>query len=174
MGLSSLETTCSRRGFRCDQPQMRSRLEEVGATFLNGYHAALECGTSPHLSAELESQNPELRGFAFEGAAMGLALLDCFTPWPTTRVGDFLRGAGERHTYMVHVGVGWLWARLPFGLRPARRQLSPLLQWLAFDGWGFHEGFFHWQRYLAGQSPPECLAGYERRAFTQGMGRSWW
>src|SRR5262249_4301914 len=98
----------------------------------------------------------------------------CFTPWRSRRVSDFLRGAGERHRYMVHVGVGWVWARLKFGARGARRSLDPLLQWLAFDGWGFHEGFFRWPGYVGGGLPPARLSGYEVRAFDQGLGRSWW
>ena len=153
---------------------MRARLEQVGETFLDGYHAALESHAPPALAARLNSADAELRGFAFEGAAMGLALLDTLTPWRPNRVTSFLSGAGDAHAYMVHVGVGWVWARFPFGFRRFRRRLDPLLSWLAFDGWGFHEGFFHWPKYVAGQPPPRRLAGYERRAFDQGLGRSWW
>ena len=75
---------------------------------------------------------------------------------------------------MVHVGVGWVWARVPFGFRRRQRRLDPLLGWLAFDGWGFHEGFFHWPKYIAGQPAPKKLKGYERRVFDQGLGRSFW
>jgi hypothetical protein len=49
-----------------------------------------------------------------------------------------------------------------------------LLCWLAYDGWGFHEGFFHWPQYLEGKAHPRRLAGYEKRAFDQGFGRSLW
>jgi hypothetical protein len=75
---------------------------------------------------------------------------------------------------MIHVGVGWGWARFPFGFRRFRRRLDPLLSWLAFDGWGFHEAFFHWPKYIVGRPPPHRLTGYERRAFDQGLGRCWW
>jgi hypothetical protein len=75
---------------------------------------------------------------------------------------------------MVHVGVGWIWARAPIRFRRAKERLDPLLGWLAFDGWGFHEGFFHWPKYIAGQPQPKRLAGYETRAFDQGLGRSFW
>jgi hypothetical protein len=115
-----------------------------------------------------------LRGFAFEGAAMGVALLDRSTPWRSNRLSKFLCGPGDAHAYMVHVGVGWLWARTPAGFRRKQKYLDPLLGWLAFDGWGFHEGFFHWTKYLSGQALPKQLAGYERRVFDQGLGRSWW
>jgi hypothetical protein len=153
---------------------MQARLEQVGETFLDGYHAALQHDALPALAARLNSTDADLRGFAFEGAAMGLALLDTLTPWRPTRLTNFLSGEGNAHPYMVHVGVGWIWARFSFGFRRFRRRLDPLLSWLAFDGWGFHEGFFHWPKYVAGKQPPRRLAGYEKRAFDQGLGRSWW
>jgi hypothetical protein len=173
-GLPLAETSVEKRGFRGATDEMRARLEQVGATFLDGYHAALESHTPPILAVRLNAVDAELRGFAFEGAAMGLALLDTLSPWRPNRVTSFLSGAGNAHAYMVHVGVGWVWARFPFGFRRFRRRLDPLLSWLAFDGWGFHEGFFHWPKYVAGKPPPRRLAGYERRAFDQGLGRSWW
>jgi hypothetical protein len=105
---------------------------------------------------------------------MGFALLDWLTPWRRDRIGEFLRGAGKAHIYMLHVGVGWIWARLPVNVRRARARLDPVLGWLAFDGWGFHEGFFHWPKYIAGESQPKRLGGYELRAFDQGLGRSFW
>jgi hypothetical protein len=153
---------------------MRDRLEQVGATFLEGYHAALEHSDGAGLATTLELIPLERRGFAYEGAAMGLALLDCLSPWRAGRLGAFLHGAAESHAYMVHVGVGWVWARLRFGVRRTRPALDPLLQWLAFDGWGFHEGYFHWPEYSKGEPAPRRLGGYERRAFDQGLGRSFW
>jgi hypothetical protein len=134
----------------------------------------LEHGISQELVAELNSVELELRGFAFEGAGMGLALLDRLTPWLQSRLSQFLLGAGDAHSYMVHVAVGWVWARLPIRLLRTDRHLDLLLRWLAFDGWGFHEGYFRWPKYINGQTPPKDLAGYERRAFDQGLGRSFW
>jgi hypothetical protein len=174
LGLSREETSYARCGFRGATEQLRTRLEQVGAVFLLGYHAALEQGDTETLALELNTVDLEWRGFAFEGAAMGLALLDFLTPWRRTRIKNFLSGAGVAHAYMVHVGIGWVWARRPFGFRRAQKKLDPLLNWLAFDGWGFHEGFFHWPKYIAGQPAPKKLSGYERRAFDQGLGRSFW
>jgi len=173
-GLAAEEIRFVRRGFRGATRDMQSRVEEVGAAFLSGYHSALDFGQPELLSASLNRVEAELRGFAFEGAAMGLALLDSLSPWRATRVNRFLSGAGKPHRYMIHVGIGWLGARLPIGFKWQLARLDPLLRWLAFDGWGFHEGFFHWPDYIAGQPPPKKLMGYERRAFDQGLGRSFW
>jgi hypothetical protein len=168
------ETSFVRRGFRGATETERTRLEQVGAVFLLGYHAALEHGVTETLVLNLNAVESEWRGFAFEGAAMGLALLDFFTPWRRDRISKFLRGAGDSHVYMVYIGMGWVWARMPFSFRRTQKQLNPLLSWLMFDGWGFHEGFFHWPKYIVGQPAPQKLSGYERRAFDQGLGRSFW
>src|SRR6185369_7017983 len=102
------------------------------------------------LVTALNAVEPELRGFASEGAAMGLALLDCLTPWKSSRIRRFLEGGGDPHAYMVHVAVGWVWARLTFDFLRGCQRLDALLGWLAYDGWGFHEGFFHWPQYVDG------------------------
>ncbi|MCG8458555.1 MAG: DUF1702 family protein, partial [Holophagales bacterium] len=57
----------------------------------------------------------------------------------------------------------------------ALARLHPLYRWLAVDGYGFHQGFFHWRRSV--EEPreiPRVLRGYARRAFDQGLGRSLW
>ncbi len=177
LGISLEETSFARRGFRPANPQVQRRLEHVGRTFVRGYHAALGMTAPEPLAAELRQVEEEFRGFAFEGAAMGLALLDYLPPLKGNRWQAFLDGPGEPHAYMVHVGLGWAAARLPWVRRSTGRYLrgfDPLLRWLVLDGYGFHEGYFHWQRYAQGQAPPSRLAGYARRAFDQGLGRSLW
>ncbi len=75
---------------------------------------------------------------------------------------------------MIHVGAGWAAARLPCKLGTTLRRLDPLLGWLAVDGYGFHEGYFHWPSSIDAQVVPRQLHGYARRAFDQGLGRSLW
>ncbi len=174
LALKKDQTGYVRRGFRGATEQIRQQLENVGDTFVTGYNLAVKNETPETIGLQLNTIETECRGFAFEGAAMGFALLDCLTPWRRDRVDRFLRGAGNAHIYMVHVGIGWVWARLPVNFRQARVRLDPLLSWLAFDGWGFHEGFFHWPKYIGGKLRPKRLTGYELRAFDQGLGRSFW
>ena len=173
-GISHQAVNFERRGFNGADAVLRQRLEAVCNAFLAGYHFSLEAGSSPALESKLSTVAAELRGFAFEGAAMGLALLERVLPWRSGLIKHFLQGRGDAHAYMIHVGIGWAWARLPFGFRRAQKRLDPLLGWLAFDGWGFHEGFFHWRKYINGQPAPKKLSGYERRVFDQGFGRSLW
>ncbi|MFZ0771781.1 MAG: DUF1702 family protein [Candidatus Sulfotelmatobacter sp.] len=168
------ETTFVRRNFRTPREAVRKRLERVGATFLQGYHAALADASLEALSASLELIEAEFRGFGYEGAAMALDLLDQLKPWKGQRIQMFLEGPGQPHIYMVHVGIGWSLARFPWGMNRRLSRLDPLLRWLALDGFGFHEGYFHWARYSGGGAPPKRLAGYALRAFDQGLGRSLW
>lgn len=168
------EATFARRGFRSTSPEVRTRLEYVGETFLFGYHAALEDRGIAALTPQLESAEAEFRGFAYEGASMALDLLDQLKPWRASRIQQFLDGPGAPHVYMVHVGMGWSMARLRFGMSRRLSRLDPLERWLVLDGCGFHEGYFHWPRYRDGAHPPEWLHGYALRAFDQGLGRSLW
>jgi hypothetical protein len=45
---------------------------------------------------------------------------------------------------------------------------------LALDGYGFHEGYFHWRRFLQKPEGINALQGYARHAFAQGLGRALW
>jgi hypothetical protein len=176
-GISAAEASVSRRGFRVGNAVIRQRLERIGQAFLEGYHAALEEDELGTLGPRLGLIESEIRGFAFEGAAMGLALRDHLTPWHRDRLGAFLDGPGADHSYMIHVGAGWAFARLPWLRLDIRRplaRLDPLLRWLAVDGFGFHEGYFSWRRSVVRQEVPARLSGYARRAFDQGLGRSLW
>jgi len=175
LGISPKEVGFVRRGFRGGTEEARQRLERIGTTFLQGYHAGLVENDPEALAVQLNYVDAELRGFAFEGAAMALALLDRLTPWRSNRWLAFVMGPGAAHVYMVHVGVGWVLARLPWLRGHPQRvlaRLDPLLRWLVIDGYGFHEGYFSWRRSVEGQVVPAGLSGYARRAFDQGLGRS--
>lgn len=174
LGLSAAEASFARRGFRATEDEARRRLEQIGVTFLSGYHAALEETGFVPLAHRLATVEAELRGFAFEGAAMGLALLDRFTPWRRNRWRTFTNDLAKPHLYMMHVGLGWALARLRRSVTSHLAQLDPLLGWLVVDGYGFHEGYFRWPRYIERQELPSRLGNYERRVFDQGLGRSMW
>lgn len=173
-GIQAGETSFERRGFRGGTPALRRQLETVGASFVHGYHAALADSRPAGLVPRLAATPEAFRGFAYEGAAMGLALLDWLTPWRRPRIHQFLRGAGHAHAYMIHVGAGWLLARVPGSVDRFLARFDPLLRWLVMDGYGFHEAFFHFPEYLGTQTVPPRATGYARRAFDQGFGRCLW
>ncbi|RPH53190.1 DUF1702 family protein, partial [bacterium] len=115
-GISAKETSFAERRFRGDAEAVRARLEEVGLSFARGYHIALEEDRPLPLAARLAEMDPELQGFAYEGAAMGLALLDTVTPWRRDRFQRFMEGPGDAHAYISYVGAGWVMARLPLSV----------------------------------------------------------
>ena len=172
--IAPAEVTFTRRGFHRGDGAAVERLELVSRTFLTGYHAALGEPRAAALELRLPRFDEELAGFAFEGAAMGLGILDALSPWPGGRVGRYLAGPAAPHVYVAHVGVGWALARLPFATRRLLAPLDPLLRWLTFDGHGFHDGFFDPARTVHRQAAPERLHGYACRVYDQGLGRSLW
>lgn len=160
------------RGFDVDSPAKAARLQAVGQAFITGYNATLETPLAlvpERLTVVADAD----RGFAFEGAAMAMAILDTFTP-QARRLSRFVADGGAAHTYMVHVGAGWALARLHRRVRRPLRRLDPVLGWLAVDGYGFHEGYFHPDRTITRQRRPRHISGYAARAFDQGLGRSLW
>ena len=174
LGLSPTEASFARRGFLVGEEKARHRLEQIGVTFLSGYHAALEESGFVPLARRLSAVERDFQGFAFEGAAMGLTLLDCLTPWRKDRWRTFVDDLANHHIYMMHVGLGWALARLRRPVTSHLARLDPLLGWLAVDGYGFHEGYFGWPRYIERREIPSRLEAYELRVFDQGLGRSIW
>ncbi|HYZ79305.1 MAG TPA: DUF1702 family protein [Gaiellaceae bacterium] len=167
------ETSFARRGFADCSEATRAVLEEHGAAFVRGFNLGLASDPAGGFDDAAESVPLAERGFAYEGAAMAYALLDLVAPRRLRRLDELLAGGGGEHVYMVHVGAGWALARLrrrPFG----RLRLDPLLRWLAVDGFGFHEGFFHHDRFVRGGNRHRRVRGYGVRVFDQGLGRSLW
>jgi len=174
--IDAREVEFARRGFTCVDPAVRSRLENVGRFFLRGYHAALEEKHLDALASRLEQVDLESRGFAYEGAAMAVALLDELS-FRGDALPRFLAGPGRRHVYMLHVGAGWAYARLPWRRRRMEASMAglhPVLRWLVIDGFGFHEGYFHARDERRIARSLQHLSVDARHVFHQGLGRSLW
>ncbi|NLU79172.1 DUF1702 family protein [Micromonospora sp. HNM0581] len=177
------ETLVATRGFHDKGPQSRAVLETVGSSFLTGLSSAAGAHRVTDVDLDLAEVPRRFRGFAYEGAAMGFALVDALTPGSPRRSAEFLAGSGGRHVYMAYVGIGWALARLPRFLwrRAAAAATDPLLRWLVHDGYGFHQAYFHTDTYVRGRRPvtdfpwpPEGPASYAARAIDQGIGRATW
>lgn len=169
-GISTEEVRLARRGFVPYSDFMRERLERIGLAFVSGYHAALEERSDfGRLAASIDEQNDhELRGFAYEGAGMGLALVDQLA---FGRRFDRLLAEAPKHLYLILVGAGWALARLHRRSLPAFAASLDDLHWpLVFDGYGFHQGYFDPANYVRAQKAPP-LSGYAARGFDQGLGR---
>ncbi len=173
-GTSVEETTVKRRGFRCDNPETIQHLENIGESFLTGYHGYLDKPNFIELKEGLEKVQIEYQGFAFEGAGMAIALLDWVNPFGQNKFKEFIIGPGSPHVYMAYVGAGWAYARLPVNPEKASLKMDPLLRWLVLDGYGFHQAYFKTKEYVDQIKIPKNLSPYALRAFHQGIGRALW
>lgn len=173
LGISTDEVNLARRGFTSADERARERLEHIGRSFLAGYHHGLESATLAELACRLDSVTAESRGFAYEGAAMALSLLDALLPW-RSRWRAFVEGPGDAHSYMVHVGAGWAAARLGRNLDRAMTRSDEAWRWLVAEGAGFHEAYFRPAVAAVRGERPRRLSGYAARAFDQGVGRCLW
>lgn len=170
MGVPDAEITAFLGG---DTPAWQ-HLERAVRSAVGGYHAVLDSSRLDDLVPRLDATPNALRGYTYEGAAMGLTGLDCFVPG-STRFADYLAGPAAPHAYMAHIGAGEALARLRRRPEPFLARLSdPVLRWLVMDGYGFHEGFFKPQRHVVEQRVPAHLSPYAARVFDQGIGRSIW
>lgn len=174
------QTKCDVRGFHVKDEATRERLETVGWSFVTGFGEAAEARVVTDVVSPLDRMAPTWRGFAYEGAAMGLAIRDAL-PGRGGRVAEFVAGPGDPHVYMAYVGVGWAMARLPRFLWSRLYAPDPLLRWLLLDGYGFHQAYFRTESYIERRYreetfrwPGDDRSGYAVRAIDQGVGRASW
>lgn len=169
-GIAEPRKVFSRPGFA---PEGWSHFAPVITSLALGYNASLENSSLSALTPKLDVVDPTLHGFAYEGAAMGLAVLDIIAP-TKKRIAAFVDGPGGHHIATVYVGVGMALARLRRRPEKYLKQLDPILGWAVVDGYGFHEGFFLRRRSIVKQLQPAHLSDTGRELFDQGLGRSIW
>jgi len=169
------------RGFHRKDGAAKELLETVGRSFLTGYAHAAEASTPEAVEPPLEKLPRRFRGFAYEGAAMGFAVRDGLPFGKGGRTVRFLDGPGRVHSYMIYVGAGWAMARVPRFRWPRLELGDPLLRWLMLDGYGFHQAYFHTQKYVHDQYVEPAIPWqtngadwYLRHAIDQGIGRAMW
>lgn len=162
------------RRFRLRPGNARRVLESSARAFLDGLNAIADTSRVDAAVHRIDALDPALRGFGYEGAAMGCAVLDLLTLSRGRRVAELLDGPGRDYIHLVHVGVGWAYARLR--LRPwwGVPVGDPLLRWLGWDGFGFHQGFFHSEATVGRTRVERGLRPEQRAIRDQGLGRMLW
>ncbi|MFI6044688.1 DUF1702 family protein [Nocardia sp. NPDC051321] len=149
------------------------RLRQVVRTVAECCQLSLLHSRPSALIPRLDAYPDELRGFAYEGAGVGLAALDYWFRWKQ-RTRDFVAGPAGSYEYAIYLGAGMGLARMGRDPEPFRRRLRDEFSWVVLDGYGFHEGFFAYRHHVQERAVPRHLSGYGLRAFDHGLGRSIW
>ncbi|MGA4838166.1 DUF1702 family protein [Streptomyces sp. G45] len=150
------------------------RLSKVVYTVTECCQATLLTRREATLVQKLDAYPEELRGFAYEGAGVGLAALDHLLPWQR-RTRRFVDGAASPYVFAVYLGAGMGLARLRRDPETFRRRLGDeVFNWVVLDGYGFHEGFFAHRRHVQERATPRHLSGYALTPFDHGLGRAVW
>jgi enediyne biosynthesis protein E2 len=132
-----------------------------------------------------ELVEPELRGFAYEGAAMAAVVRDAMTGYRTRRTEELLTGPARPHLFLSYIGIGFAMARLPRALwRTAFPGLDglphhPTMSWLAVDGYAFDLAYFRTRHFVYRMERPRPYpwlgrADYFPRVVDQGIRRALW
>lgn len=152
----------------------------VGRAFLRGFRIGMEQPDAVAVMRWIQRVPRESQGFAAEGAGMSVAMRGAIEPWHRNEFHKLVSVSGGRHSYMMHVGLGWALARLPRSLWPDLSHFDPQVAALILDGFGFHEVFFKTKSTLSKHTvdfPLTAWPGPSKDAhqqLMQGVGRGLW
>lgn len=174
LGLSLSEATFKIRGFE-EGHEAQDRLELVAKTVVQGYNTAIEHGLGKDLAAIITTVDQELKGFFFEGVAMGLYTLDIFSVSKKSKFWEFIQGIGSKHEYMSYIGSGLACAIFN---RPFDKLLkkASTTGWLALDGIGFYYAMFKTKKALLDFYIPKEIKRdpFYLERYDNGVGRALW
>jgi hypothetical protein len=162
-----------RYGVQEDIDQTWLGFEPVARTLVDSFKLTLDDSRFDVLVPRLDAVEVELRGIAYEGAGMGLMLLDSLGPWKH-RLQAFIHGPGAAYSCLLYIGAGLVLPRVPGNPERFLARQDSFERWFVMDGYGFYEGFFSGRRAVDQQVISDRLSGYSRRAFDHGLGRSFW
>ncbi|GAB3463400.1 DUF1702 family protein [Actinophytocola sediminis] len=181
--------TFAHRGFPGADSPAAPHLEAIPQSVICGFEWGIEHRTLWDVERRLETVSPELRGFAYEGAAMAYSVRDAMAGGrgrkPSSKAKALLLGTGAPHIFLTYIGIGFAMARLPRVLwRDILPDLGgspyyPTMSWLAVDGYGFDRAYFDTRKIVDEQRPLKPYpwtgnADYFPRAVDQGIGRALW
>ncbi|MEU3627301.1 enediyne biosynthesis protein [Amycolatopsis coloradensis] len=177
------EVSFATRGFDVTDSDAVRRLEAIPQAVVCGFEWGIDTRSLWELERKLELIEPEMRGFAYEGATMAFTVLDAMGGGHRTR--DLLRGPGAPHLLLAYIGIGFAMAKLPRMLwKKVLPSLDdslfhPAMSWLAVDGYGFDLAYFDKKRWVDRQEVPkpypwQGTPDYFTRAVDQGIGRALW
>ncbi|WP_126969355.1 DUF1702 family protein [Gynurincola endophyticus] len=166
-----------KRKFLDANQSYKNNFEQIGKDFLKAYNYSLGDKSLEKSASFIESTSVLYnRGFMYEGASMAHGFniemslnrkLDCYSK---------LFSEWNDHIYMVHVGLGWAYSRIPlFSVESRIKKFDPVLRWLVIDGMGFHDTYFYTKKVLIEKKVSQKLKDpYATHVYYQGVGRCLW
>lgn len=160
-------------GIRDEMERVWPGFAPVAHTLVDNFWATIDHPRSGSIVSRLATVDGDVRGVAYEGTGMGLAMIDCV--WPVrARLAEFIAGPGQAYRPLLYIGAGLALPRLPVNpLRVVARHTDDD-RWLILDGCGFYHGFFSPKKSLQQMVRPRYASGYAGRVFDRGLGRSLW
>ena len=182
---SFASVTFGKRGFPVTPSAATEHLESIPQAVLCGFEWGIDTHDQWELEHRLKMVNPELLGFAYEGATMACTVLDAMRGGTGKKTQKLLNGPGAPHIFLAYIGIGFAMARLPRALwRKVVPDLDtspyhPTMSWLAVDGYGFDRAYFDTRHWVDEQREPRPYPWqgsplYFPRAIDQGIGRALW
>lgn len=113
----------------------------VAHTLVDSFWTTVDHPRFATLVPMLDATDDDVRGVAYEGAGMGLSLLDCLLPYKK-RLADFLTGPGRAYKPLLYIGAGLALPRMPVDPLRIMARYDDDDRWLILDGYGFYYGFF--------------------------------
>jgi hypothetical protein len=175
----------AKRGFAVKPTAATQRLEAIPQAVICGFEWGIDSRDLWEVERRLAMVEPELRGFAYEGATMAFTIRDAMAGGRGGRAKELLLGPAQPHIFLTYIGIGFAMSRLPRILwKKVLPDLTgspyfPTISWLAVDGYGFDRAYFDTGRWVDRQYVPKPYpwAGspdYFPRALDQGIGRALW
>ena len=145
-----------------------NNIQTIVDTFQNGRSISeLELGLD-ELIARLNEFEPRYRSVAFEGASMGVALVNQLSTWKA------YAEATEKHATQVHIGLGWAIGEQQLDLASTLSEIQPEMKVKVLDGFGYWHGLFRRRLTIRTQQIPNNVNAEYQSGFDQGVGRAIW
>lgn len=179
LGIRSQGLTLNRPGNSAPKTPAADEFERVFLHVKNSIDMAVRSKNNNEVIAAIEGMPAQYRAFAFEGAATGVAIIDSITPF-SRRVNDLITGAASRYNLTMYAGVGLAMGRIPKRRWPKIFPEHRDSRWAALDGYGFHNAFFHTEKWIGDHVIDDSLPSWMgepgplNRVIDQGVGRALW
>lgn len=175
----NIEKVSSNFSFKNSNPHYTKKFPEILKSFLTGHNNMLSLFLRiDHVREKLDQSNPFYRGFAYEGAGMGLGARAAIMLRRGARFEKNILKLDPSYIYQYYVGLGWwLFKVCQFNKRGYDqwlKTLDPQYGPILFDGVGFIVGLFHYKTDPSIITKFNNFSADHQRIVYQGFGRSLW